>query len=591
MDDSILSEIESLEAGLKKQSADFSDPVAKLMVTALLHQSAKVRDSIAGLPDRIAERLCSAFVPVDKVSACPSLCLVQLTLKARRDIEPHVIADGMSLSYKLGPRRSLVFHPLYRTLVLPYTAAHLVAPRSVDSGDGHMRAVKGTEGKVWLGLRMDCEVECLRNLSFLIKGTGGVLPRRLVAGGGETELSFASAENMDMMSVMEPFDSQQMTPRFLEVCAQWQQVLRGGDGGRLIYVTDPLRDRDMFKRRAYPKVFQQFLESRELDGFDNDILWLMFDFGPDYAVPDNIEILPCVAPVANVEQGGVMLTQSAPIARLDKADGSFFLTALQPSLAAQRQGFGLNEEEFVIRDFDTASYDAGRLYRDARNLYNRFIDDYQAFVDYHGLKDGESVKSLRETVNRIGKSVQGAADAPKAFDEGTYAMRNVNLAGVAAPVKVSYLTTSGALGNTPACGQVMENKKDAALEKEAKVVCDAAGGRDKASPDTMHELLRYHLMTADRLYTRMDIDAFMRMSLLREFGKDEMRRICYDITVQGVGDTHRLRRGLYIDIRFKDRKNYEKARMRNLDTLLHRQIEDKSCLTMPVIVSLINLEE
>lgn len=89
----------------------------------------------------------------------------------------------------------------------------------------------------------------------------------------------------------------------------------------------------------------------------------------------------------------------------------------------------------------------------------------------------------------------------------------------------------------------------------------------------------------------MDIDAFMRMSLLREFGKDEMRRIGYDITVQGVGDTRRLRRGLYIDIRFKDRKNYEKARMRNLDTLLHRQIEDKSCLTMPVIVSLINLEE
>ena len=49
----------------------------------------------------------------------------------------------------------------------------------------------------------------------------------------------------------------------------------------------------------------------------------------------------------------------------------------------------MNTEDIVIRDFDAACYNNGDLYRDVRNLYNRFVEDYYAFIEYNGIKDGE----------------------------------------------------------------------------------------------------------------------------------------------------------------------------------------------------------
>ncbi len=145
------------------------------------------------------------------------------------------------------------------------------------------------------------------------------------------------------------------------------------------------------------------------------------------------------------------------------------------------------------------------------NLYNHFIDDYYAFIEYHGLKDGELVRSLRETINKVGKSVMVNVDGQNRFDEGVYAMRNIKLIGQTAPVKVSYLTTMGRKGNLPQTGQMMENKKDAALDKDVSVVSSALGGEDRATADQMYELLRYYTLTSDRLYTKMDVDAFISL--------------------------------------------------------------------------------
>ena len=49
-------------------------------------------------------------------------------------------------------------------------------------------------------------------------------------------------------------------------------------------------------------------------------------------------------------------------------------------------------------------------------------------------------------------------------------------------------------------------------------------------------------------------------------------------------------RGLYIDIKFKDERNYNKATALALDRKLHQMISDKSCISMPIIVSLILLQ-
>jgi hypothetical protein len=117
------------------------------------------------------------------------------------------------------------------------------------------------------------------------------------------------------------------------------------------------------------------------------------------------------------------------------------------------------------------------------------------------------------------------------------------------------------------------------------------GGADKATVDERYEQLRYYSLTNDRLYTKMDIDAFLRKELLAEYGKDEFRRIFLKISIEGAAGGTNLQRGLYINIEFKDRKNYEHACKMALHRLMEQRIRNRSCIAMPIIITLKNLEE
>ena len=585
MDNIIQQQLDDIIAELRNSGNAVSDPVAKLMVTTLIHQSQKISDEISRIPQCIVSRLSSCFIPRDKIKANPAVCLVMPSLKTKRDLSPHYIAEGASFSFKIDNKQSLSYYPIFKSRLLPIVKTHLLKPQGLYSGGTYTPIQYGRKGQVWLGVEIPTEIESLENVFFFLKGGDGLLPKRVSLNNGDCELTFTVASNIEDIPMAEPFDSQQMSPENLNIISSWKRAITGGDGNTLLTITDPLTDRDAFKGRPYPKAFQQFLESSDLDKFENNTLWLLFDFGADYDVPDSLEIIPNVIPVANVNVNSATLTQSSPIAKLTKNDGSYFLSLLETTLSSQRQGFSKNAEEVMIRDFDASCYNPDELFTDVRNLYNRFIDDYHAFLGYHGLKDGETIKSLRELMNKIGKGVKDQ-EVENKFDTGTYAMRNVNLAGSISSIKVSYLTTSGKTGNLPKEGNSLENKKDAAIEKDIRVITSASCGQDSATPDQMYEMLRYYTLTNDRLYTKMDIDAFLRFQLLKVFGKEEMKRLSFNMNIQGAPGLTKLQRGLYIGIHFKDKKNYQKALSINLNEQLKAGIEDRSCISMPILISL-----
>lgn len=588
MDPIIQSNLDELISSFQKEGNNVNDPVSKLMVTTLIHQAQKIKDEISDLPDRVLSRLAEFFIPKNKIDASPALCLLQPIIKSKKGIEPHSISDGTFFSFKLDNKTSLSYYPLFRNCILPVSVTHQLTDKMLFAKGIRTNLNINCKGKVWIGLEMSGDVESLENVSFFIKGTNGVMPYKIIVGNELLELSFTTNILSDT-PMMDPFDSQQVTPSSIEMFSNIQQQLSDIEKGCLLYVNDSLKDRDIFKFRAYPKSFQQYLESTDLDKFENNTLWILFDFGDEYEIPEEIEIIPNVIPCINVNLNSVTLTQTSPIAKLTKGDGSYFLNIVETSLPSQKQGFGTVNEEVVIRDFDVNCYNRNLLHRDVRNLYNRFIEDYHAFVDYHSLKDGELIRSLRDLVNKIGKSVV-STEVKDQYNEGTYVMRGAGLIGKSTTVKVSYLTTNGRLGNTPVEGMVMENRKDPALEKDVRVISSAIGGEDKATVDQRYEMLRYYTLTSDRLYTKMDIDAFLRLQLLKEFGKDEIKRISHDIYIQGAPGTDKLVRGLYIDIKFKDEKNYLKATSIALDRKFHKMIVDRSCISMPIIINTILLD-
>lgn len=601
MDNEIKKRVYEAMEFLKKVSLediDFEnlDPVARMLLVALVNEGQKIHDEIADVPRKIVERYCSDFIPYDKIGATPAITIVNPAFKSTSFRNTIIVENGVSFQYKKKESKlQLNYLPLLRTLLLPHSNKFLLSGTMFKDNGGTIPMRTSYPNRVWLGLETAVEVESLKGLSMMVKGTGGILPKHVYVEAENRnaemrELEISTMHEMENIGFLEPFDAQQSSNVFFGILDKWKDSLLNLDDSSLLYITDETKDRDLLKRHAFPKSFQLWLENDMLDRFSTDILWLRLDFPEDYVVPDTIEIDINVVPVVNVDVNSVMLTQGNPISKLQKGDDSFFLQIMETNTASYNSGFDMVSDMVTVRDFEASRYDNAALYRDVRTLYNRFLDDYYAFIEYNGLKDGELLCRLRETINKLGKSV-GEVNDKFRFDSGTYVMRHINQVNQDNSIRVSFMTTMGNRGNMPLHGQTMEPRRLPGINQKVPVMVDAMGGTDKASVDARYELLRYFSLTNDRLYTKMDIDAFLRKEIMLVFGKEEYHRIFTRIHIEGAGGEKQLCRGLYIDIEFKDRKNYTDAVNLNFGLMMKRRISALSCISMPIIITLVNLEE
>lgn len=597
MDDEILQQTRDTVDYLRSISFDdidfdCMDPIAKMMLVAALHEGQKLRDDIATIPQRVVERYCTDFIPHEKVSAIPALTVLLPSNKIKGNADIVTIGNGASFEYKKKENK-LNYLPIFKTIVLPYNDLIQVTHNRLTHKEGSYPVNIDVTNSAWLGIVTNVEIESLNGMSFFIKGTEGILPEHVYVAEHRNadlrELEIATMREMENIEILEPFDAQQSSGQFFSFVNKWKETLLNMDDAAMLYITDKVEDRDLFKPHAYPKKFLQWFEDKSLDNFPPNTLWLRLDFPQNYIIPDTLSIQINALPVANVDINNVVLTQTAPIAKLQKQDNSFFLRVIETSTSSHQQGFNMSSDEVIIRDFEASKYHDGDLYRDVRTLYNRFLDDYYAFIEYNSIKDGEVLRRLRETINKLGKGV-GSVNENFRFDSGTYVMRNLSHNNISSYTKVMYMTTFGEAGNIPNVGDTMDNRKVPGINQKVEVLTHAMGGTNKASVDARYELLRYYALTNDRLYTRMDIDAFLRKEIMLTFGKDEAPRINIRIRVEGAAGVHSLQRGLYIDLEFKDSKNYEEAMKLNFDTLMQQRITNLSCIAMPIIVTLKNLE-
>ena len=575
------------------EDIDFNemDPVAKMLLVALLNESQKIQDHIDSMSQRIVEKYCSDFIPNEKVNAVPALAILSPTFKPKKDSGTVSIGSGAVFTYKTNQSKyPLNYIPLFNTTAIPHSRLFTLSHTTLAFDGNRIGVHMESPNRLWVGIETTVELECLSGMTLLIRGTKGICPSHIYTGIDHVELDFATMREIENMEMAEPFDAQQSSGKFFSFINSWKERLLNMDDAALVCITDSKIDRDLFKPRAFPNSFKQELEEGALNHFVPNTVWLRLDFPEGYSIPDDCSISINALPVVNVDVNSLTLTHASPIAKLQKHDDSFFLSVVETSSTSVHQGFNAMGQDIIIRDFDASRYNNGDLYRDVRNLYNKFIDDYYAFIEYNAIKDGETLKRLRQTINQIGKSV-GESNAKFKFDSGTYVMKNMNQEQGSSTVKVNFLTTQGRQGNAPRAGETMDNKKVPALEQKVTVAISAMGGCDKASADERYELLRYYSLTNDRLYTKMDIDAFLRKEIISEFGKEEFRRIFIKISIEGTGGANALQRGIYIDIEFKDRKNYDKAIETALDKQLLQQIRNKSCIAMPIHIHFINLED
>ena len=544
------------------------DPVAKMMFVALLGEAQKIEDQIETIGQKVTDHYCADFIPRDYIEAIPAIALLSPKVKEKKGIGLVSIGNGAYFTYKdFALHLQMNYLPLFHTEALSVTKVFTLTHHLLKVGEVQNPINYKERHRVWVGIVTNSEVESIKGLTLYIKGTNGIYPEHIYVGQDNIEMDFATMREMDKIEMAEPFDAQQSSGQFFSYINSWSESLMNMEDATLLYMTDETFNRDLFKPRSFPKIFLQWLEDEVLDRFPPNTLWLQLDFPEGYSVPDTCEVEVNVFPVVNVDINQVTLTQTSPIAKLQKQDDSFYLRILETSNASYKQGFNMSKDEIIVRDFDAACYNNKDLYRDVRTLYHKFVEDYYAFVEYNGIKDGEVLKQLREAINKLGKSVDDKRSKYK-FDSGTYVMRNMNLYPQNQSIKVSFMSTLGAKGNIPKKGEKMECRKIPMIDPNLNIVVAPMAGRDKATADERYELLRYYSLTNDRLYTKMDIEAFLRKEIIAKFGKNEFKRIYIKIAVEGIEGVTSLQRGLYIDIEFKDSKNYEKAVNDSFDKIM-----------------------
>lgn len=602
MDIELERKIAELTEYLKEISTDslnyqMMDPIARMMLVALLHESQKIQDTIDSVSEKILDHFCENFIPRKNVNAMPAVALVAPSFKKGKDSETTVVNSGVSFTYKnAGSKTAIEYLPLFKNTLIPYDEVYVITKNRMTSNTKTIEVSIEKDNIVWVGINTKSELESLKGFSLFIKGCDTVIPKKIsVLSNDTTELQFCSMHRLEDIDMLEPFDAQQATGKFMSILKYWKELLQDLHNGSLYYITDEIKDRDVFKRKTFPRFFQNWLENEVLDCFNENTLWLQIEYPENYVVPENCSVILNTLPIVNISVNTVTLTQSSPIAKLQKQEDSFFVQVLETSNSTHKQGFGMSSEEIVIRDFDAACYNNGDLYRDVRNLYNHFVEDYYAFIEYNGLKDGEDIKRLKELINKIGKSV-GSQNHKYNFDSGTYVMKNINQYPPTLSTKVSYITTQGEIGNSLQVfpegekDHKLECKKMPVIEQNVPVVIGAIGGRDKADADSRYEQVRYYSLTNDRLYTKMDIEAYVRKELVSIYGKEEFKRIYIKTCIEGVGGSNSVQRGLYIDIEFKDKKNFSKAVEYCIKERLQQKISNKSCISMPIIVGIKSLE-
>lgn len=562
------------------------DPIAKMMLVSLLHESQKIKDYIDGIGEKLIDKYCEHFIPRREVEAMPALTIIETKFKSNK--ETITIGKTASFTYKLNDNKSKIgYIPIFNTFCIPYQNLYLFTHKKLFTGDKDYDISMDMENSncIWLGINTESEVDSLKDFSLFIEGTDGVLPQHIYVGKDEYELDFSDMSKMEDLNLAEPFDSQQSSSQFFSIIENWKECLLNMQNKSLLYIIDEVKDRDIFN--ACPEVFREWVESKT-ETLKENTIWLKLEYPKDYIIPDTFSIKINALPVTNVDVNNVTLTQISPIAKLQKQEDSFFLQIVETSNTSNKQGFNMSNGEIIVRDFDASCYHEGDLYRDVRNIYNHFIDDYYAFIESNGIKDGETIKQLRDLINRIGKSV-GTHNSKFSFDSGTFVMKNMKQYPHSSSVRVSFATTLGKLGNEPKLGETMENKKLPSISKDLPILVSCMGGADKANVDERYENLRYYTLTNDRLYTKKDIEAFLRKEIITEFGKKEFKRIFIDLKIAGAAGETKLQRGLYITIKFKDKKNIKKADDTSLINRLYQKIINRSCISMPIIIKSIYL--
>lgn len=497
MDIKVRNKVAELQRALEQdeQRISLSDPVAKMMLVAMAHQSCEIERKMDQTVARLSEKFCDQVLQRSNLQAQPAVSVVNIG--NGREYAPYYIDENDTFTYKAVKCN---FRPIFRSRIVPgrivacFMNNMLLQPNSTP-----LQATwpdNRHKDEIWLAFDAAGEVNTLEDA--MIAFSHALPSDMLMAEVGDVQIP--------MSLVMED------TPRTLHsnfmLMEFWKKSLVYY--GLWLYRFGKCSNKRALHRGEIPAWIMDSYSQEIIEPLvGNRYLWIRIKASKGISLPLNTAILLNSIPVVNYDIQDVKLSYSEPIQRLENDKTStFFLDVVQNQEQAQ---------EFFIRDFDVCQYDNERIREDITNLYHHYVNDYFAFVDSNSLHDGATLRSLRQSMMMVYDSLDEYRSGNTRPYGGAYAIRNPR--NNQQPMVLTYFTTNGERGNLLRHGERLTSTNAAVGDVEALI--DATGGRNKIRDiKTRKELAKHIVNSNDRLFTKIDLLQYCKMEFMRAFGEE-----------------------------------------------------------------------
>lgn len=459
-----------------------NDPVFKLMLTVLAHESNDMDAEINKFRQGIYEEFSELMIPYGIGGAMPATAAV--TLMPPNGI-PEIRLTDSSNFYITGTSYSMI--PLLETKALNLRPASL---RRID-------------GRRWaMVLDFSSMVSDLSGWTFAIDGADFSGLRMFVR---DREIPLVYPWNYSEMPYCKCFSLDGMlynhTPVYDPENACMDLFAR--QNLRLFYVSG-------FKLSQPVNRLELILE---FEGVNSDFVFKSVNFIPNAVI------------LVNAQCKDVTLDDNNPIFRIE--DNKSLMHLIRPE---DDQLFG--NTKVNVRKLGGDRFNEASLLKLLRLLINRFNSDYYAFLSYKDRDIDETISKLQALVEKMSRSLEESAENKST---GTYLMLGGSSRKKQLSVTIHYVVTDADACNAHLNAGTSFTADTADSSSIKMIIAPVPGFGELSDRQEMVELARYYMSCNDRIVTPADIKVFCYTILMTRFGI--AREMIENIKVSHVQDS------------------------------------------------------
>ena len=529
------------------------DPVFSLLITALAYQANETDSDIERLKQDVLDEYARLLTPYEVGHAIPATAVVEATPQSHVS-EIELTEKSTFVLEDVGYQ----FMPLLQSRVINAMVSSIVR----------------LDGRRWkLTLKFHEPITDLSGLTFAIKN----------AQFRDLKVSI----NDQLLPLVKPWQYADMP---LQPCFTIDALLYNH---AQLYRSSMI-GLDLLARQNTAVFYVKKHEPKQFIPVESESIDLIFDFSgiSDNFVFDKSHFSLNTVILVNTQLNTCTLTSELPFVRVagsnDLAQANSKTRQLMHLIPpAEEQLFGKTPVE--VRRVAADRFNKGALLKLVNSLINKFNSDYYAFQDLKDTNTQAIINTLQEALTQLSNAAHNDDDHNI---EGVYLMLNRQAiqSSPSISLDIDYLTTDGAVVNNHLQA---DSKFSAPAGLEGTVVKQIAepglGYDEVKDAESIQSLVRYYMVTNDRIVTPADMKIFCYKELMSRYSI--VPKMVSNISVSYAQQQDRVACGyaFYVNIELEENPFVERSfsnKIPQAEMLLERMMAVRSANIYPIFVTI-----